>query len=99
MFTTTPLFLSVPPVATLAIAGVILLIFIICCCCCCCKLSTCCKKTENEEDKEEQEEVDFQTIELMELPEHERTQPSTDEMDYSVAGYIDDEDVEGTVLG
>ena len=84
---------------TLIIAGAILLLFFICCCCCCCRL--CCrrKKTEDDKDSEGEESVDLGTVELNETPVHEKKQPTYDEMDYSVAGFCEEEELEGTVLG
>ncbi len=91
---------TVPPVATLSIAGAILLITLICCCYCCCKLSSCNKKTEKDDESDiEEESFDIGTIELKEVPDHEKSQPSVDEMDYSVVGFFDEEEMEGTVLG
>ena len=87
----------VPPIATLAIAGVVLLLLLVGCCCCCCVC--CCKKKEQEEDSEDEEDMDLSKMELIEVPEHERLEPSVDEMDYSVEGYFEEEDVDGTVLG
>eukprot|EP00794_Sanderia_malayensis_P012747 gene12747-14053_t len=95
--------LPIPPVATLSIAGAVLLIILICCCCCCYKCCSCCcsccKTTVKDEESEIEDSFDLATMELRDVPEHERSQPSVDEMDYSVAGFFEEEDVEGTVLG
>eukprot|EP00112_Aurelia_sp_Birch-Aquarium-sp1_P010756 Seg229.5 transcript_id=Seg229.5/GoldUCD/mRNA.D3Y31 product="Synaptotagmin 1" pseudo=true protein_id=Seg229.5/GoldUCD/D3Y31 len=91
--------LPIPPIATLSIAGAILLLFFICCCCCCCRL--CCRRKKKEDDKDSdgEESVDLGTVELIETPVHEKKQPTFDEMDYSVAGFCEEEELEGTVLG
>lgn len=33
------------------------------------------------------------------MPQHERLDPGIDEMDYSVAGFFEEEEIGGTVLG
>ncbi|XP_065051858.1 synaptotagmin-2-like isoform X2 [Rhopilema esculentum] len=91
--------LPIPPIATLSIAGAILLLFFICCCCCCCRV--CCrrKKVDDDKDSDGEGSVDLNTIELLDVPLHEKMESAVDEMDYSVAGFFDEEGIEGTVLG
>ena len=94
--------LSVPPVATISIAGAILALFILCCCCCCCRF--CCRRKKVDDDKESdggdgEETISLESVELVKMPQHERLEPGVDEMDYSVAGFYEEEEFSGTVLG
>jgi len=94
--------LPIPPVATLSIAGGIVLLFLLCCCCCCCRI--CCRRKKVDDDKESdggdgEETIDLDTVELINIPKHEKLQPCMDEMDYSVAGFYEEEEFKGTVLG
>ena len=64
----------------------------------------CCRRKKVDDDKESdggegEESVSLDSIELMQMPKHERLEPGIDEMDYSVAGFFEEEELGGTVLG
>ena len=77
-------------------------LLLLCCCCCCCRF--CCRRKKVDDDKESdegdgEETVDLESVELIKMPQHERLEAGNDEMDYSVAGFFEEEEFSGTVLG
>ena len=84
----------------MTIAGVVLLLLLIGCCFCCRKCcKKCCGGKKDGDDGVLEGEVHFDQIQLIGAPTQEKVQPTTDEMDYSVLGYFDEEELEGTQLG
>ena len=77
-------------------------LLLLCCCCCCYRC--CCRSKKVDNDKESdggdgEESINLDSIDLVKMPQHEKLESGIDEMDYSVAGFYEEEEFRGTVLG